>query len=157
MKQRQAVFNAVINVMGKQDGAYQPTTEQRKQIIAIVSEGLFSGEVDFSESARQKYSTLDSIRKEYANGLVSNWLRRDPNLNGGVTYRPTNPGSRTGSQDDQVKAIRALIKSGKLDAEGTKLAQAKLDERIAELRAEKNKVEVDIDQLPADLREQLGL
>jgi hypothetical protein len=157
MKQRQAVFNAVINVMGQQDsGAYQPTTEQRKQIIEIVAEGLASGEVDFSESAQAKYDSPEKI-KGYTSGLVSNWLRKDPNLNGGETYRPTNPGSRTGSQDEQVKAIRALIKSGKLDEDGTKLAQAKLDERLDELRAEKNKVEINVDQLPADLREQLGL
>lgn len=156
MKQRDAVFQAVVNVMGEQDGKYEPTTEQRKNIINIVTEGLQSGDVAFSESAQAKYNTEEKIRG-YASGLVSNWLRKDPELNGGVKYTPKNPGSRTGSQDEQVKAIRALIKSGQLDEEGMEAAEQALNDRLAELRAAKVEKSIDFDALPEHLIEQLNL
>ena len=156
MKQREAVFKAVTSVIGEQDGAYTPTTEQRAEIIDIVAEGLSSGNVDFSESAQAKYNTPEKVR-QYTSGLVSNWLRKDESLNGGVKYTPKNPGARTGSQDPGIKNLKLLIKSGQLNEEQTEKAQARIDERVAAIKAEKNKVEIDMDAIPADLREELGL
>lgn len=156
MKQREAVFKAVIAVMGEQDGAYNPTTEQRADIISHVAEGLSNGSVDFSESAQAKYNTPEKVRS-YTSGLVSNWLRKDPELNGGVKYTPKNPGSRTGSQDPEIKNLKLLIKSGTLSDEQAKIAQDRIDQRVAQIKAEKNKVEIDMDAIPADLREELGL
>lgn len=151
-KQREAVYQATINVMGEQDGKYEPTTEQRKQIIAIVAEGLQAGEVSFSDSAKAKYDTPEKIAS-YTSGLVSNWLRKDPELNGGTKYVPTNPGSRAGSSDDQVKALRALLKSGTLDEDGTAMAEQALADRLAEIKAAKVEQNIDFDALPDSIKE----
>jgi hypothetical protein len=161
MKQSEAVYQATRQVLKEKGIQFEDgqnitdvmTTEIRKEVISIVCEGFKAGTVDLkdTESNREKLADEAKLR-EYTNGLVSNWYRRDVRFNGGETYQPKNPGSRAGSQDDQVKAIRALIKSGKLDEEGMKLAQAKLDERLAEIRAASNKVEIDVDQLPDDLK-----
>jgi hypothetical protein len=157
MKQRQAVFQAVINVMGKQDGAYTPTTDQRASIINIVAEGIHRGEVDFSDSAKAKYDTFEKV-KSYTSGMVSNWLRKDPELNGGSKYTPKNPGSRTGQTDPEVKQLRLLMKSGQLSHEQAEIVKARLEERLAEIQASKAKdVEIDFSVLPAELREQLGI
>ena len=45
MNQKDAVFQAVTNVMGTQDGAYSPTKEQRAQVNAILFEGFRSGPI----------------------------------------------------------------------------------------------------------------
>ena len=156
MKQREAVFNAVKNVMGEQDGAYDPSKEQRAQIINIVTEGILANEVDFSDQAKAKYDTPEKV-KSYTSGMVSNWLRKDKRLNGGETYKPKNPGSRTGSQDEEVKNLKALLKSGTLDSDGEQIVQARLDERIKEIKAEKSKVEINFDALDPELLASLGI
>lgn len=156
MKQREAVFNAVTNVMGTQDEAYQPTKEQRAQIIDIVAEGLHNGSVDFSDEAKAKYDTFDKVRG-YTSGMVSNWLRKDTRLNGGETYKPKNPGSRTGSQDEEVKNLKLLLKSGQLDSEGEKIVQARLDERIKEIKAAKAQVDINFEALDPALLQSLGI
>lgn len=156
MKQREAVYQATLNVMGEQDGKYEPTKDERASIIDIVTQGIMSGDVDFSESAHTKYPTEEKVRG-YVSGMVSNWLRKDENLNGGVKYQPKNPGSRAGSGDPEVKNLKLLIKSGRLDDKQTAIAQARIDERVAQIRAEKSKVEIDFDAIPSDLLETLGL
>ena len=155
MKQREAVYQAVMSVCDF-EGKCEPTKEERAQIINIVTQGIMSGDVDFSEAAHAKYSTEPEVKK-YTSGLVSNWLRKDKRLNGGVQYVPANPGSRTGSQDPEIKNLKLLIKSGRLNEEQTEKVQARIDEKVAELRASKVEQAIDLDAIPAELREQLGL
>lgn len=159
MKQSDAVYKATEQVFTEHgvdfhDGIKAQdfcTAEMRKQIIEIVTAGIESGDVDFSDSAHAKHDTTDK-KRGYVRGMVSNWFRRDQRLNGGEVYQPKNPGSRVGSSDDQVKALRALLKSGTLDADGVKMAEKALNDRLAEIRAERNKVEIDIDALPANIQ-----
>ncbi len=156
MKQSEAVFSAVMNVMGEQDGAYVPTKEERAQIINIVTEGILQNDVDFSDQARAKYNT-DKLVRGYTSGMVSNWLRKDTKLNGGTKYVPANPGSRAGSSDPEVKNLKLLIKSGKLDEGQTEIAQARIDEKVQAIKAEKANVEIDFTAIPSDLLASLGL
>src|ERR1035437_5348028 len=105
MKQGDAVFQAIVNVMGTQDGAYHPTKEQRAMVREILFQGFKAGEIVLGKDFDDKKLT------EYIPGLISNWLRKDKRLNGGIAYVPANPGSRSGSSDPQVKAMRALLAS----------------------------------------------
>ena len=156
MKQRTAVYNAVINVMGEREGKYEPSDNERADIIMIVAEGLAQGTVDFSDEARAKYDSPAKI-KSYTSGLVSNWLRKDTRLNGGTKYVPKNPGSRVGQGDPQLKALRQLSKTI-TDESKLELLNAKIEERKAEIAAEKaKKIEVDLNALPQDLRDKLGI
>ncbi len=159
MKQSEAVYNATHKVFAENGIQFEDgdnvkdviTTELRKQVIGIVTAGIESGDVDFSDSAKAKYDSTEKI-SGYVAGMVSNWFRKDPKLNGGETYQPKNPGSRAGSQDDQVKALRALLKSGTLDEDGTAMAETALEQRLSEIKAAKTKVEIDVDALPESLR-----
>ncbi len=165
MKQSEAVYQATHQVLKEKNIAFEDgmnvkqfmTTDFRKAIIAIVTEGIVQGRVDFSDAAKAKYPTREDV-SGYVNGLVSNWHRKDIRFNGGTKYTPAKPGTRTGQSDDEVKNLRLLMKSGKLNAEQTKLVQARLDARLAEISAAKAKnVEIDFSALPADLVEELGI
>lgn len=142
--QKEAVFAAIINVMGEQDGAYTPTKEQRAQVNNILFEGFKSGRIEMDGEKS------DSDLKSYVSGLQSNWLRKDKRLNGGVQYTAKNPGSRSGSTDPQLKAMRALLTTLTTDEEKTEV-QAYIDARVSELNATKVAKTVDFSALPADL------
>lgn len=143
MKQKDAVYQAVMNVVGDFEGACQPTKDQRASINLILFEGFRAGKIELD----REYT--DSELKAYVSGLQSNWLRKDPRLNGGVKYEAKNPGSRTGSTDPQVKAMRILL-STKTDPTERAEIQAFIDKRLAELKPKT--VTLNIDDVPAELR-----
>jgi len=145
INQKEAVFAAVTNVMGTIDGAYTPTKEQRGQVNAILFEGFKSGGINFDGEL-----PTDSELKAYVSGLQSNWLRKDKRLNGGVQYVAKNPGSRTGSTDPQIKAMRILL-STKSDATERAEIQTFIDKRLAEVKPAKT-VTINVDDLPAELK-----
>jgi hypothetical protein len=145
MKQSDAVFQAVVNVMGEQDGAYKPTTEQRKLVHAILCAGFEAGTIDMKGERDADYI------KSYVPGLTSNWLNKDKRLNGGTKYEAKNPGSRTGHSDPQVKAMR-LLASTKTDPSEKAEIQAFIDRRLAEIAPASKTVTINVDDLPEALR-----
>ena len=144
MKQSEAVVQAVVNVCGETEGAYQPTKEQRAQIAEILFAGFQAGKIDLKSAKDEKEL------KAYIPGLITNWLNKSPKLNGGVKYETKNPGSRTGSSDPQVKAMRALL-STKTDEFERAEIQKFIDARLAELAPTKT-VTINVDDLPEELR-----
>lgn len=169
MKQRDAVYSAVTSVLSDagvhfEDGmdvAPMLTKEYRGAVQAIVVEGFTSGKIAFedSEANREKLSNPAKLNA-YVSGLISNWVRKDKRLNGNSSYVAKNPGSRTGSSDEQLKTLRALKKQfAGTDKEA--IIEAQITKRVGELRAEKAKTtELSAEQLaalPADIRESLGL
>lgn len=143
MKQKDAVYQAVMSVVGSFEGACQPTKDERASISAILVEGFKAGKIELE----REYS--ESELKGYVSGLLSNWLRKDTRLNGGVKYEAKNPGSRTGSTDAQVKAMRILL-STKTDPTERAEIQAFIDKRLAELKPKT--VTLNVDDIPAELR-----
>jgi hypothetical protein len=143
MNQREAVFQAVTAVVGHIDGPVEPTREQRAQVNAILVEGFKSGTIELG----REYS--ESELKAYVSGLQSNWLRKDPRLNGGVKYQAKNPGSRAGSGDPQLKALRAL-RSTLTDPAEIAEVDGYIATRQAEL-AKHNAPTIDLSALPPEL------
>jgi hypothetical protein len=140
--QKEAVYNAVINVVGEQDGAYTPTKEQRAQVNQI----LFTG---FREDAIElDREFTDTELKGYVSGLQSNWLRKDGRLNGGVKYQAKNPGSRAGSGDPQIKAMRILL-AGQTDPQARTEIQAFINKRQAEVKPTTKQVTLSAEQIAA--------
>lgn len=145
VSQKEAVFQAVVNVTGfKGEGTVEITKEQRGQVNTILFEGFRAGVIELDK----EYSDADL--KGYVSGLQSNWLRKDKRLNGGTAYIAKNPGSRAGSTDPQLKAMRGLMMT--LTDENDKAeVQAHIDARVAELNATKVTKTIDFSALPADL------
>jgi hypothetical protein len=146
--QKEAVFQAVINVCGEQDGgAYTPTKEERGQVNNILFEGFQQGTIAYDGEIPS-----ESDLKAYVSGLQSNWLRKDKRLNGNVTYVAKNPGSRAGSTDSQVKAMRLLLSSGRVtdEVERTKI-QSMIQARLASIKPTKT-VEINVADLPEELK-----
>lgn len=149
MKQREAVYNAVCEVVGEFDGVVELSKEQRTEVHTAVMD---NEDMDFSESAIAKYDT-EAKKSSYVSGLISNWLRKDKRLNGNTTYQPKNPGSRAGQGDPQIRELRKLLKiHGGTEKEAE--IQGFIDSRLSSINADKaKKVEIDYSQLPSELQD----
>lgn len=153
MKQNDAVFAAACEVLGQTsfNEAVKPTTEQRKQIVEIVTQGIWNQQVDFSTEAWAKHDTIEKVRS-YTVGMVSNHLRKDKRLNGNVKYEIKDPGSRANQGDATLKNLKALL-SKVTDQEHKDAINEAIAKREAEIKAEKTKeVKIDANQIPEELR-----
>jgi hypothetical protein len=131
MSQKEAVFSAVTNVCGTQDSAYEPTKEQRASVNQILFEGFSNGTIEYSGELPE-----ESKLKSYVSGLQSNWLRKDKRLNGNVQYVAKNPGSRAGSTDPQIKAMRVLLGTQEDPAKRSEI-ESFIAKRLAEIKPSK--------------------
>ena len=146
INQKEAVFQAVCNVTGfTGEGTVEITKEQRAQVNAILFEGFKSGAIELDK----EFS--DSDLKAYVSGLQSNWLRKDKRLNGGVQYIAKNPGSRTGSGDPALKAMRALLSTLPEGTADYNEVESEIQKRVSEISATKVKA-IDLSALPEHLR-----
>ena len=150
--QKEAVFNAVTSVLNENNIEVLEGTdintlmnkEYRAQVNAILFEGFRSETIELD----RKFS--DSDLKGYVSGLQSNWLRKDKRLNGGIAYVAKNPGSRVGSADPALKAMRTLLSTLTTDSDKSEV-QTAIDDRISEIQASKVKaLSIDYSVLPAD-------
>lgn len=155
--QKEAVYAAVKAYLDDKGIAHDDgqlvtlDKEGRKTVIEMISQAAMSGNMAFSTDAKAKYDTIEKVR-DYSNGLLSNWLRKDTRLNGGSPYAAKNPGSRAGQGDATVKALRAL-KTQLADKTQIEVVDAELQKRLGELRASKTKqVQIDISKLPESVR-----
>ena len=150
MNQRESVYSAVVAVKGNVSGKVELTTEERARVVGLVCEAFDAGEVTFKETEANQAKLADAKElKKYVVGLVNNWLRKDPNLNGGEKYEAKNPGTR--SSDAQLKNLNLLLKATTDEKKQQKI-QAFIDKRKQELVKTKA-VEIDMDLIPEELKE----
>jgi len=151
--QKEAVFTAIVNVLGEvgitieegQSVETYMTRERRAQVNQILFEGFKGQTVELDREF------TDSELKAYVSGLQSNWIRKDKRLNGNISYVAKNPGSRAGSADPQLKAMRALLSTLTTDSDKAEV-QAHIDARVSQISVSKAKtVSIDYSALPADL------
>jgi hypothetical protein len=102
LNQKEAVYAAILSVKGSIDGRVTLSKEETNQVVSMLVDGFKSGKISLNKSY------TDAELRKYTVGLVNNWLRKDNRLNGGEKYVAKNPGSRTGSSDEQLKALKAL-------------------------------------------------
>ena len=156
--QKQAVCNALLSTLAERGEEYVLNGETSiksvltkadyDQVRTILTEGFTAGEISLSDDAKAKHAPNGFVK--YTNGLIKNWVKKNPEFNGGEKYVPKNPGSRAGSGDDQIRAMRALLK--------TTNDQAVIDEinkeianRLAEIKPVQT-VTIDVDKLPESLK-----
>ena len=157
MNQRQGTVSIMLSVVAERGVNYELngpipfksifTKTDETKAIALISQAFFEGKIDMTSEAKAKYNTLDLLKKKYVPGLVNNWVRKAPELNGSVKYEAKNPGSRSGQGDETLKALRNLIKC--VEGETKAEVQAAIDERLAELQPT---VTINVDALPEHLR-----
>lgn len=163
MSQREAVFNAVVEVKGMDefDGQVELTKEEKAEVYGMIAEGFKSGSVVLDDTPANQEKLADQRKMNtYISGLVSNWLRKDPRLNGGGKYVPANPGSRTNGQDPQLQALRALAKKFEGDEQKLATIEKHIATRHAQIKEEKRKAsinDIDVSNLPKELVQTLGL
>jgi hypothetical protein len=155
VSQKQAVTNAVMSVIpGYELGGETILSEvltdaQKKEIRSILVSGFQSGQIEMSEEAKVRYSDQAELSK-YVSGLLNNWVRKNPEFNNGGNYTVKNPGSRSGSGDEQIKALKSLLKVT-ADAEVRKEIEQAITERLAEIKPAAT-VTINVDALPEHLK-----
>ena len=157
--QKEAVINAVMSVFPDYELGGETilkslmSRDQRNEIVNIVFEGFQAGEVQLNQDAKANESEEELLK--YTKSLIDNWVRKHPEFNamfpesGGV-YRAKNPGSRAGSNDEQIRELRKLKKT---TDDPTVIAE--IDEAIALRQAEikpAKSVTINVDALPEHLR-----
>jgi hypothetical protein len=157
--QRDAVVTFILQVLSDRGVEYElngetPVTdvltpEDKKVVRELVTQGFLNGEIVLSEAAQAKFLPFPSELAKYVHGLVNNWIKKYKPFNCGQAYVPKNKGSRTGYQDPQIKALRALKKKPGLTAEQVNQIDAAIAERLEEL---KPKVEISVSDVPEHLR-----
>lgn len=154
MSQKEAVFSAISAVLAEagiplnEGESISPvfTRELRAQVTNILVEGFNAGTI-----VLDKPFATDGELRTYCSGLQSNWLRKDSRLNGGIAYKAKNPGSRAGSGDASLKAMRLLL-AGVTDTAERQEIQTFIDSRVAEVKVKSKPVqELNYADLPAGL------
>jgi hypothetical protein len=146
MIQKDAVYNAVVKVKGSDqfDGPVELSREERSKVTQLVYSEFENGNVGFAGGDKPDERTM----RTYVSGLISNWLRKDGRLNGGTQYVPKRPGSRAGTGDESLKAMKMLLSTTTDRNERAEIQRA-IDQRLAEL---KPKRDINYDALPESLR-----
>ena len=156
VNQRNAVVSTIISVLNERGCSYEMngslpicevlTVDDKNKVIGIICKGFKENKIEMSTEAKAKYYADAELRK-YVVGLVNNWIRKAPEFNGGNQYQTRNPGSRTGSGDPKLKALKALFNT--VPDANKPAVQAAIDARLEEL---KPKVTIDTNLLPEHLR-----
>jgi hypothetical protein len=155
MNQREATVNCILSVLEERNVEYElngPTpisevlTKQDKDNVrSILFTQFKQGKIDFRDTSRlqdTKYMT------DYISGLVNNWIRKAPEFNSSSKYEAKNPGSRQGTQDEQVREMKKLL-STVTDQATKDVIQSHIDARLAEI---KPAVTLNLDLIPESLR-----
>lgn len=156
--QKDAVYSAVTSVLNENGVQVDSdvnvssvlTRELRAQVTSILVEGFLNNRI----SLDKQFDSNASLRA-YCSGLMSNWLKKDKRLNGGAQFSIKNPGSRRGSSDPQIKAMRALLATRSNETERAEI-QAFIDNRISEISVTNNKQRIDVSNIPAELKHLLS-
>jgi hypothetical protein len=154
VNQKQAVKSAVMSLFpdyqlgGEVILADILTSEHKSKIKQMIVTGFLEGKIEMSTEGQAKYFHNPTELGKYVVGLINNWVRKDPEFNNGIGYVSKNPGSRSGTGDDQLKALRALLKIT-ASPEDRKTIEQAIEQRVEEI---KPKVEIDFSALPESLR-----
>jgi len=161
MTQKEAVYQAVTTILDENGIKFEDgndvrevlTSELRAQVKEVLIQSFLAGMVAIDGQRDEKYI------KSYVPGLITNHISKDKRLNGGDKYQAKNPGSRFGSSDDQLKALKALktqLTMNNADAEAIAEIEQHIANRTNELKAAKpvkaKTVKVNFEDLPAELQ-----
>ena len=161
--QREATFSAIITVLSNNNVTFQSgsdvksviTSDHKKKVKQILVNGFKTGTIDYTDDFAKTKLTSDAELSKYCSGLISNWIKKDPRLNGNNKYKVNNSGSRVGQGDSQVKELKKLLKA----TAGTDAEQEVIDALNARIEAikpskkeKKTSASIDVGAIPENLR-----
>ena len=135
MTQKDAVFSAIIHVLsnagvefevGVTDLSTVFTKQLRTEVTNVLVQQFSSDMIELSADAKDKNP---AELRSYVSGLISNWLRKDNRLNGGIKPQKSN---RAFPSDPQIRALKQLM-SSQTDQSKRAEIQTHIDKRLAEL------------------------
>ena len=85
------------------------TPEQKQKVKAILFNAFKTKQISYKPTFQEKVDD-DAELNKYIGGLINNWLRKAPELNGGEKYEIQNPGTRAGSGDDRGALPRGALR-----------------------------------------------
>lgn len=110
ISQKDGVYNVVVAFCDENEIDFEPSSTvikfdkaQRATMIEMLVVATEAGELEVKSEKAQ------ADLKEYWNGTLSNWLRKDLRLNGNVPHEIKNPGSRAGAGDAEMKELKKLL------------------------------------------------
>ena len=101
--------------------------------------------------------STDTDLSKYTSGLISNWIKKDPRLNGNKKHQSSSSNSssnRVGNSDSQVKELKKLLKATTGTDSEQEVAEA-LNARINELKINKTsraKSSISVESIPENLQ-----
>lgn len=160
--QKEATVQALLQVLEDRGQEYElggdvPISEVLNEADKkTVRDQLFAefraGDVSYKSEFQAKVDD-DSELKKYISGLVNNWIRKHKPFNCDVAYVAKNPGSRAGSQDEQLQELKKLSAQCMDDPEALKEVTDAIVARKAEIAATKAKsIAIKTDAIPEHLR-----
>jgi len=163
--QREATVQAITSVLENSGVSFNPgedvksviTSDHKKKVREILITGLKDGSITSSTEFAGKM-TSDVDYSKYCSGLISNWIKKDPRLNGNVKHQSSSGSgksvSRVGNGDSQVKELRKLLKAT-AGTDSEQEVQEALNSRLEELKVEKTskaKSSIVAESVPENLR-----
>lgn len=162
ISQKDGVYSAVTAFLEEHNIPFEESskpvvlsTDQRKTIVMMLVKATDAGEL--TRKSNKSGQTLE----QYWSGTLSNWLRRDPRLNGGhENVQPKNPGSRAGTGDAELRELKKLMKQVEVTGNEEHIAAVKeaIDARTKIVEAERaKKIAVDLSKIDPELLASLGV
>lgn len=151
--QKDAVYDVIVSVFQKSGIKFSPGVTDARQLLdknlrkEVVDKLVFQ-----FERGIVPLSSPQKDMKEYVSGLLSNWLRKDLRLNGGVRHKVKSPGVRKGQQDALIKNLRTLQTTLPPGTQAYEAVQARIDNRLLEIKREQAP-QIDRSAIPAELRQ----
>lgn len=151
--QKDAVYDVVVSVFQKNgikfssgvtDARQLLDKELRKQVVDQLIRDFNAGVIPLTSPQNDM--------KEYVSGLLSNWLRKDLRLNGGVRHKVKSPGVRKGQQDALIKNLRTLQSTLQPGTSSYQAVQARIDNRLLEIKRDQAPT-IDRSAIPAELQQ----
>ena len=161
--QKQAVVSTILAVLVARDVDYELggpiaisevlTDADKKEVRSTLFNMFREGEVSFKDSFQVKCDD-DAELKKYISGLLNNWIRKNPEFNSGNKYVAKNPGSRAGSSDSQMQALKKLLVQVTAEGDDTNIAEVKeaIELRKTEIKPKASATPIKVEALPEHLR-----
>jgi len=162
MNQKEATVSTILAVLEERGVSYELngptpisevlTNSDKEQVRDALFTMFRSGDVSYKAEFQAKVDD-DSELKKYISGLVNNWIRKNKEFNCGQAYVAKNPGSRSYIKDEQLKELTKLAKQCANNPEALAQVTEAIEDRKAEIEAEKAKsIVINADALPEHLK-----